>query len=193
MTYDEILGRRGSAAIAKTAHCQCAAAGARCHIYVRHWFFMPSGCDTRQERERISNQTKNWAATVKAASDKPEGKEALRVLARAVNGNWDFARSQACYAIRDAKLGNLAAELVPDLIKAADCGDRFVEDAAVQALGSIGPAAAQSVELLMKKTQAGVDSTSVRSVSCYAARAFRGYRGTSAACYRLAEERRQFE
>ena len=55
----------------------------------------------------------------------------------------------ACGVLGD--LGPLAAPAVPDLIKALNCEDPFVEREAPLALAAIGPAAAPAVPALIAK------------------------------------------
>jgi HEAT repeat protein len=143
-----------------------------CVCVIAAAIFFTGGCgDTRENRQQISQHTKDLAAKVKAAPDSVEGKAAMTELIKILNGNWGFARSQVCYAIRDVELGSLAVPAVPDLMRAASGDDRFVEEAAVRALGSIGPAAAPAVDLLMDKVEMGISGKSTKGVVWYAARA----------------------
>lgn len=106
------------------------------------------GCgDTSADRRQISRHTKNLAAKVKAAPDSPDGNAAMMELIEILNGDWSFARCQACYVLDE--LGPLAAPAVSHLIRAAQSGDGFVEQDAIRGLRSIGPAAAPAVDLLI--------------------------------------------
>lgn len=112
------------------------------------------GCgETNDDRRQISQHTKDLAAKVKAAPDSAEGKAAMKELIKILNGDWSFARSQACYAIDELALGPLATPAVPDLMRASKCGDPFVEQAAVRALASLGPAASPAVDLLIERIE----------------------------------------
>jgi hypothetical protein len=110
--------------------------------------FVTGGCgDTNDDRRQISQHTKDLAAKVKAAPESSEGKAAMKELIDILNGNWSFARCQVCYVFDE--LGPLAAPAVPDLMRAAQSADGFVEQDAIRGLRSIGPAAAPAVDLLI--------------------------------------------
>ncbi len=129
------------------------------------------GCDTADSRQEVSRHVKALVAKIKARPNSDEGKTALKELLEILNGKWRFARYQVCYAIRDGDLGALATDAIPDLIRAAHDEDPFVEEAAIQALGSLGPVAAPAVKVLIGKVEIGVTGKSKGSAPWYAARA----------------------
>lgn len=121
--------------------------------------FPLSGCgDTKADRRRISQHTKDLAAKVKAAPDSTESKAAMKGLIEILNGNWSFARCQACYVLDE--LGPLAAPAVPALLRAAQSDDRFVRQDAIRGLRSIGPEAAPAVDLLFGIVNSAISSPS---------------------------------
>lgn len=112
------------------------------------------GCETRSDRIRVSEHTQKLGAIVKSDPDSEEAKKALAELIEILDGNWRFARCRSCIALYD--LGPLAAPAVPDLLRAATCGDPYVEQESVRALASIGPAAAPALNLLTDIVEASV-------------------------------------
>jgi HEAT repeat protein len=129
-----------------------------------------SGCgETNDDRRQISKHIDDLAAKVKSNPSSKESQIAFDELVKIVNGNWSFARSRACWAL--GELGSRGARAVPDLMRAAESADPYVEEAAVRALGSVGPSSAPAVELLMKKVEIGASGRSTRGVILYAARA----------------------
>lgn len=106
------------------------------------------GCgESRDDRRRISQHTKDLAAVIKADPQSENGQAAMKELIGILNGDWSFAQSQACCVLDD--LGPLAAPAVPDLMRAATTGDGYVKQDAIRGLRSIGPKAASAVELLI--------------------------------------------
>jgi hypothetical protein len=117
--------------------------------------FAVIGCgDTNAERRRISQHTKDLAAEVKANPNSNGGQAAMKELIDILNGNWTFARVQACDVLDD--LGPLAAPAVPDLIRAATSREPVVEQDAVRGLRSIGPKAAAAVDILINIIKSGI-------------------------------------
>jgi HEAT repeat protein len=107
-----------------------------------------SGChNSIEDRKAIARHTQELRDIVKRDPNSEEGKEAFVELVNILNGKWSFARVHACGAFVD--LGALATAAVPDLLRAATCGDGFVEQEAVHALASIGDGSAPTVDLLI--------------------------------------------
>jgi HEAT repeat protein len=65
----------------------------------------------------------------------------------------------------------LAAPAVPELIKAAQCADPFVEQEAVRALSEIGPAASPAKDLLIQIVEEACELSHGGLKSLYAVRA----------------------
>jgi HEAT repeat protein len=117
------------------------------------------GCGrTIGDRKAISDRAKELADIVRSNPHSNESQASLSKLIGILNGNWRFARCQAAYALGD--LGDLASPAVPELMRAATCGDDFVEEASVDALSKIGPGAAPAVDLLIEKVELAMSSGS---------------------------------
>ena len=65
-----------------------------------------SGCDSADNRRKISQQAENLADKVKADPDSNEGKAAMKELIDILNGYWSFAQCKAADAL--GELGPLA-------------------------------------------------------------------------------------
>jgi hypothetical protein len=72
-----------------------------------------------------------------------------------LNGNWSFARTHAAVTLGD--LGDKAKPAIPDLIRALDCGDHFVEREAAIALGKVSRGMPDAVDALSKKLSSDWD------------------------------------
>jgi hypothetical protein len=112
------------------------------------------GCETRSDRIEVSEHTQELAAIVKSNPDSEEGKNALAELIEILDGTWRFARCRSCIALYE--LGPLAAPALPHLMRAATCGDPYVEQESVRALSTIGPAAASALNLLTDIVESSV-------------------------------------
>jgi HEAT repeat protein len=111
-----------------------------------------------EDRKAISQHTKDLAGVIQDNPNSEQAQGALAELIGILNGDWRFARCQASYAL--GELGASAAPAVPDLMRAAICGDDFVEEASVRALSSIGNAAAPAVDLLIEKIEFALSTSS---------------------------------
>jgi HEAT repeat protein len=128
------------------------------------------GCGrTIEDRKYISSYTDQLAATIKAMPNSDDAKSALGELIDLVNSDWRFVRCQACCAL--GEVGNAAVPALPDLMRAAVCGDGFVEEAAVWALAQLGPNAAPAVDLSIKKVENAVENSSEGIETWHAAEA----------------------
>jgi HEAT repeat protein len=117
------------------------------------------GCrESNAERKTISLHTKELAKIVADDPNSGKGQTALVELIGILNSKWRFARCQACYAM--GEIGQLASPALPDLMRAADCGDGFVQEAAVYTLSKIGPSAAPAIDLLEKKLRLAMATSS---------------------------------
>lgn len=114
--------------------------------------FLTTGCgESVSDRKAIAEHLERMMITVKSEPTSEQGRAALSELIDILNGDWSFARTYACNMF--VELGPLAGPAVPDLMRAAMCGDGFVEQEAVHALASVGPAAAPAVELFIEIIQ----------------------------------------
>ena len=73
----------------------------------------------------------------------------MNELVRYLNGTWSFARTCACVAIGD--LGPSARGAIPDLIRALNCGNGYVEREAAIALGKVAIGIPDAVQPLMSR------------------------------------------
>ncbi len=114
-----------------------------------------NGCsrDTKSARKNISAHLASLAAKVNKSPESVEAKEAMQEIIGILNGNWGFASARAC-GILNEKLGPKALPALNDLIAAANCGNGFVRQGAVRAIGAIGPEAAPAIEMLIAKLKA---------------------------------------
>jgi hypothetical protein len=95
-------------------------------VTVAIWMIATIGCGrTIEDRKEISRYTDSLAATIKAQPDSDEAKKALAELIDLVNSNWRFGRCRALDAL--GEIGPSSAVAIPDLMRAATCGDQYVE------------------------------------------------------------------
>jgi hypothetical protein len=102
----------------------------------------------------MSRHIKDLETAVRADPGSDHSQSALNELIEILNGDWRFARCKAADAL--GRLGPLAEEAVPDLMRAATSGDMFVEGAAFDALASMGPAAEPAVDLMIERVEFGL-------------------------------------
>lgn len=102
--------------------------------------------DTPRDREKVADKL---AALRQRIEKNPNDKTSLAEIIEYVDGDWNFAKSYACGQLQ--RLGPVAADAVPSLIKALGCGDGSTEASAARALGAMGAASKQAVPKLIAK------------------------------------------
>ncbi len=108
--------------------------------------------DTATKRKDICRFLNDRAACVNAdRSDSRSLEEIIGVL----NGNWSFARTNAAVVL--GNLGQKAKPAIPDLIRALNCGDGFVEREAAIALGKVSRGMPDTVDGLSQKLSSDWD------------------------------------
>jgi HEAT repeat protein len=102
--------------------------------------------DTPRDREKIADSLVELRQRVEK---NPDDKASLAKIIEYVDGDWNFAKSHACGQLQ--RLGPVAADAVPSLIKALNCGDGPTEASAARALGAMGTVSKQAVPKLIAK------------------------------------------
>jgi HEAT repeat protein len=109
-------------------------------VFLRMQIELPS------DREAIADHLQELGAQVRR---NPTDRRALDELKEILNRGSSFARTYACGVLRD--LGPLATSAIPDLIRALNCGDGYVEREAALALGTVAVGDARPVPALIEK------------------------------------------
>jgi len=109
-------------------------------------FLMIAGCgDSRSRRKNATSELRRLADDFRAnPADVTKLDAIIDVLD---HGKYSFDRSYACGELQ--RLGAIAKPAVPALVRALDCGDRYVEREAPRALGSMGEEARDAVPALV--------------------------------------------
>lgn len=128
------------------------------------------GCERdHEDREAISRRAMLLGQTVAAEPQSDEGQAALAELINMLNGESRFGRAKACLFL--GELGEAAAPALPDLMRAATCGDGLIEQESVGAIANMGPAAAPAMDLLTEIVEAAVEASDGGLRGLYAVRA----------------------
>ena len=104
--------------------------------------------DTIEKRHHIAAHLQELKREFK---DDPTNVKPLNEIIGVLNGSWSFARTYAAGTLRE--IGPQANRAIPDLIRAMDCGDGFIEREAARALGSVSTGLPDAVEPLRRKVR----------------------------------------
>jgi HEAT repeat protein len=113
---------------------------------VTTYCFIRQHVETSGDRKAVASRLRALADNVRR---NPNDTRSLQKIVAVLNGKWSFARTYACGVL--GELGPLAQPAVPDLIRALDSGDRYVEREAARALGEVAIGMHEPVEPLRQK------------------------------------------
>ena len=107
-----------------------------------------AGCgDSVSRRKSAAAELQALSATFRANPD--DATPLNSIIDVLEHGEYSFDRTYACGELRE--LGPLAKPAVPALVRALNCGDKYVEREAPRSLGAIGEGARDAVPTLIEK------------------------------------------